>query len=60
MQLQNVQNIRICRYKYSPEYAMYAGIDSNREETGTRYRKNHLTTTHSQLISCASAKSLRI
>nr|XP_018669840.1 myelin regulatory factor-like isoform X2 [Ciona intestinalis] len=33
-QLRNVQNIRICRYRYSPEYAMYAGIDSNREETG--------------------------
>lgn len=34
-QLKNVSNIRICRYQYSPEYAMHAGIDSNRVETGS-------------------------
>ncbi|CAK8672196.1 unnamed protein product [Clavelina lepadiformis] len=33
-QLRNVSNIRICRYNYSSEYAKYAGIDSNRMETG--------------------------
>nr|CAB3264167.1 myelin regulatory factor-like [Phallusia mammillata] len=33
-QLKNVSNIRICKYQYSPEYAMHAGIDSNRVETG--------------------------
>jgi len=33
-QLENVSNIKLYNYKYSPEYAMYAGIDAERQETG--------------------------
>jgi len=33
-QLKNVSNIKLWHYRYSPEYAMYAGIDADKEETG--------------------------
>nr|XP_039267671.1 uncharacterized protein LOC120342770 isoform X3 [Styela clava] len=33
-QLRTVQNVRIVRYKYSPEYAQYAGIDPTAVSTG--------------------------
>lgn len=34
-QLKNVQNVRIVRYKYTPEYCQYAGIDPESVTTGT-------------------------